>query len=159
MYSFAQELGGIAVALEHRYFGESLPFGPNETVYTQSQWDYLTLENVMADSVALVNHIQTTVPGASQAAVFVASGSYGGFLATIFRQNHPETFTGALASAPPLRGFVGGNATGSIDEFNWWRYLDMVYREQSIDAANNIERAWTVLRGRMAANNFYVIKV
>jgi len=126
MYSFAQELGGIAVALEHRYFGESLPFGPNETAYTQAQWAPLTLENVMDDAVALIDHIRTTIPNATQAPAFVASGSYGGFLATMFRQNHAETFTGALASAPPLRGFVGGNATGAVDEFNWWRYLSVV---------------------------------
>jgi hypothetical protein len=40
----------MTVSLEHRYFGESLPFG-QEFSFTRENISYLTLQNVMADAV------------------------------------------------------------------------------------------------------------
>jgi serine carboxypeptidase S28 len=73
MYTYAEQLGGLAVSLEHRYFGESLPFGPN-TSWTSPAMKYLTLDNVMADAVNFIGMLKKTVSGASTSKVFVASG-------------------------------------------------------------------------------------
>lgn len=43
--------------IEHRYFGDSLPFGPINSTLTYN-WDYLTLNNVMMDSVEFVQFIK-----------------------------------------------------------------------------------------------------
>jgi len=53
MYSWAQELEGMAVSLENRYFGESQPFGPSLS-FTPMNIAYLTLDNVMADAVNFI---------------------------------------------------------------------------------------------------------
>jgi alpha-beta hydrolase superfamily lysophospholipase len=122
-HDFAKELNGIAVALEHRYFGESVPFGADLSNYTPQQWKYLTLDNVMDDAVYFVQSLKKNVTGAHNATTFAAGGSYGGFLMTMFRQNRPEIFTGVLASSPPIRAFFGGNETNVPDQFNWWTYV------------------------------------
>ncbi len=119
MYHFAQELNGLAVSLEHRYFGESLPFGANVS-WTNEKLKYLTLDNVMADAVTFINFLKETIPGTEKSKVITASGSYGGFLATAFRQNHPDTFLASIASAGPVRGF--GNDSDP-DSYNWWNYV------------------------------------
>ena len=73
MYYFAEKLGGLAVSLEHRYFGKSLPFGPNQS-YTPSGMKYLTLDNVMADAVTFIDMIRASTPGANDSKTIVASG-------------------------------------------------------------------------------------
>jgi len=44
------EQGGLMLAVEHRYFGESLPFGKNS--YKPENLKYLTIENALAGAVA-----------------------------------------------------------------------------------------------------------
>lgn len=135
MYEWAKELGGIAVALEHRYFGESTPFGPEKS-YTNDGFRYLTLDNVMADAANFVDMIKDNVTGAADSKCIVASGtyivatfelsngyiqgSYGGFLAGAFRLNRPDSFFGAIASAGPVMGF--GNSSDP-ESYNWWNWV------------------------------------
>ena len=56
MWENAQELGALLVFGEHRYYGETQPF-PNAHPLTPSQLQYLSVEQSLADHVALVNHI------------------------------------------------------------------------------------------------------
>jgi hypothetical protein len=93
------------------------------------------MDNVMMDTVQFAEWIKSNVTGAQNSKVIVGSGkscqcsaslylviimtgSYGGFLATIHRQNHPESIFAALASAGPVRG-MGANNT-SPERFLWW---------------------------------------
>ena len=69
---FAQQLGGMSVSLEHRYFGLSLPFGNDS--YTNDNFQFLTLDNVMADAVSFVEMLQSTFPGAKDSKCIVSSG-------------------------------------------------------------------------------------
>lgn len=73
-FTFAQELGGMAVSLEHRYFGESMPFGNSTVSWTPMNMKYLTLDNVMADAVNFVNMLKTNYSGASESKTLVTSG-------------------------------------------------------------------------------------
>lgn len=133
-YSWAQETNGIAVILEHRYFGQSAPFNATDPATQQAEFQYLTLDNVMADAANFLSYLKKNVTGAEDSKVIVFSGmflpvrlmshflicrpgSYGGFLSTVFRQNMPDTIFGAIASAPPAQGM--GNNTKTPGFFNW----------------------------------------
>jgi hypothetical protein len=72
LYAWANELGGIVTGIEHRYFGESLPYG-NQS-FTAQGFESLTLDNIIRDSVALIDWIKDTVPGASGSKVIVFGG-------------------------------------------------------------------------------------
>ena len=120
LYDFAKSLHAVVAIMEHRYFGLSKPFPGNETDYTPAQWKYLTLDNVMDDAVNFVTSLRRNTTGSDKAPVFAASGSYGGFLMTMFRQNRPDTFTGVIASAPPLRSSYGEGDTNAPGKYHWW---------------------------------------
>lgn len=68
---YAVELQAIVVAIEHRYFGYSFP--PDFDGSTKS-YSALTLDNVLMDSVALINHIKKSVPGAQDSKVVATGG-------------------------------------------------------------------------------------
>ncbi|KAI1134031.1 peptidase S28 [Hypoxylon sp. FL0543] len=146
MYEYAKQLNGLAVSLEHRYFGQSLPFGQDS--HSSSNMKFLTLDNVMADAVSLVEHIKETYNGASDSKAIVASGSYGGFLAAAFRLNHPDTFFGSLASAGPVRSFSNSS---DPDTYNWWRWVNRVYLDRSKEASDKIKNAFNVLQKRLVS--------
>jgi hypothetical protein len=75
--AWVKELGGIAVALEHRYFGVSCPYGLN---YTESAtWDPallkpLTLDNVLLDAATFVQWVKQSYHGTENSKIIVASG-------------------------------------------------------------------------------------
>lgn len=122
MHDFARELGGVAASIEHRYFGQSIPLGPSKA-NTPDGLKYLTLDNVMDDTVKFIEEIRVNVTGADQSRVIVASGSYGGLVTTALRLNRPEIIYGAIASSPPLRSYLtaDGNVPGRFDTWNWVR--------------------------------------
>ncbi|KAI0380613.1 peptidase S28 [Hypomontagnella monticulosa] len=153
MYEYARQLGGLAVSLEHRYFGESLPFGQDS--HTTSNMKYLTLDNVMADAVSFVEHIKKTNNGTSDSKAIIASGSYGGFLSAAFRLNHPDTFFGSLASAGPVKSFSNSS---DPDTYNWWKWVNRVYLDRSKEAADKIQHAFETLQNRFTSGDVAGLK-
>lgn len=97
---FASALGGLILASEHRYYGASLPFGAAS--FSISNLRFLTIENALADYVALLQHVRATVPGAAQSAALTFGGSYGGYLSARIRAQYPAAVQGAVASAAPV---------------------------------------------------------
>ena len=75
-YTWAKETNRIAVTLEHRYFGESAPFGASDHTKQSKEYAYLTLDNVMADGVAFMDHIKQNITVAQDSEAIVLSGTY-----------------------------------------------------------------------------------
>ncbi|KAJ4481926.1 serine carboxypeptidase S28-domain-containing protein [Lentinula aciculospora] len=138
LYSWAQELGDIATAIEHRYFGKSLPFGNDS--WTRDNIQYLTLDNVMADGVEFVNSIKANVTGAEHSP---PKGSYGGFLTAMFRLNHPETFFGGVASAGPSTMIKCGP----------FRQVSNVHSDRSAEEAAKIKEGLLALEQRFQTDD------
>ncbi|KAH8797338.1 peptidase S28 [Xylogone sp. PMI_703] len=104
------------------------------------QYETLTLDNVMLDSVKFIQHIKSTTKGVTQSTPAIILGSsYGGFLSQVIRLNHPETFFGSVAWAAPVRGF--GPDRGNPDRSNWINHVTNVYLDQSVVAAQKIKNA------------------
>lgn len=76
--TWAEELGALAVSLEHRYFGLSCPYGLNYSeaaTWDISQMDGLTLENVLLDGVSFITWLTSGgYPAAKGAKVIVIGG-------------------------------------------------------------------------------------
>lgn len=154
-YAYAKDLGGMAVSLEHRYFGESLPFG--DASHDPENMKYLTLDNVMADAATFIAQIKENYTGAADSKAIVASGSYGGYLAAAFRLNHPDAFYGALASAGPVPSMGFGNSTDP-NIYNWWAWINRVYLDRSAEASAKIKHAFKVLKNRLESTNVGSLK-
>ena len=124
----AEDLGAALVAIEHRFFGGSFPAGVGADNATKEDFLPLTMENVVADSVALVQWVKNTVPGAQNSRVIVNGGSYGASVATVDRLWYPEVFYAAWASAPQLRSF-GPDLDANDDKYGFWDWVSSTVAE------------------------------
>lgn len=84
------------VAVEHRYYGDSLP----RPTFSTEDLQYLTTEEALAD----LSTIQTYLSHANHwTGKWIAfGGSYSGSLAAYYRMKYPNQVAGALASSAPV---------------------------------------------------------
>lgn len=82
--TLAKEFGALVVFGEHRYYGESMPFG--DETFERQNLKYLTVEQAMLDYVELIKMIKK---GNEDRAVIVGGGSYGGMLSAWLRMKYP----------------------------------------------------------------------
>ena len=87
----AQQLGANFVALEHRYYGESQPFAELTTENLQ----YLSVEQAIEDLASFQKWMMAN-EGLTGKWVTIG-GSYPADLAAIYRLEHPELVSGAIA--------------------------------------------------------------
>lgn len=84
--TLAETFGALVVFGEHRYFGESMPFG--EDSFNREYLPYLTVEQTMMDFVDLIKSVKEE-RNMQDRAVIVGGGSYGGMLAAWLRMKYP----------------------------------------------------------------------
>ena len=87
--TLAEQFGAITVWGEHRYFGESMPFG--DETFNRENLEYLTVEQAMMDYVDLIYDFKKA-NGLEDRAVIVGGGSYGGMLSAWLRMKYPHVF-------------------------------------------------------------------
>lgn len=138
MWESAPAYGALMVFAEHRYFGQSLPFGASTaehmqylsaeqvtcihgvhsrlTAHTQALADYATLVYFLRDGIPNgynVPFIGTATPHHALHIKYIImaafGGSYGGMLASWFRIKYPNAVDGAIAGSAPIVNFMGQN--------------------------------------------------
>lgn len=116
MWETAEEFGALLVFAEHRYYGESMPYGP-KSYDDKSRLGYLTSEQALADYVDLITYLRRNGSSwqlyeeagdvfddtladdggaGSSNPVIVFGGSYGGMLAAWFRIKYPAVVEGSV---------------------------------------------------------------
>jgi len=105
MWDIAPEFKALLVFAEHRYYGESMPFGNESCTKDPLKVGYLSSSQALADYAQLITSIKGTVPGAESSPVIVFGGSYGGMLAAWFRTKFPHVVAGAIAASAPIAQF------------------------------------------------------
>ena len=73
---------------EHRYYGESLPFG--DLSFTKDNIKYLTVDQTLMDYTYLIQNLKAVNPNYKYSPVFAFGGSYGGMLAAWYRMKFPH---------------------------------------------------------------------
>lgn len=122
------------VFAEHRYYGESLPFG-NKSFDAPERSGYLTSEQALADYADLLaNKVNT-----KRRPVIAFGGSYGGMLAAWIRIKYPHIVAGAIAASAPILQF-----TADCNRFN--TILTSVFRTTNANCSENIRHSWRVLQ-------------
>ena len=93
-----KKFGGISVAVEHRFYGTSLPLGgltPNNLVH-------LTTDNNLEDTRAIIALLNP----AGKRRVITHGGSYSGGTASWFRTLYPDVATGSISSSGVVNALV-----------------------------------------------------
>jgi len=96
MNEFAEEENAFIVYAEHRYYGQSLPYGNSS--FTPENMAYLSVENALADFAQLIVELKKTYKGP----LICFGGSYGGLLSMYMRMTYPNLVNGALAASSPV---------------------------------------------------------
>ncbi|XP_005074170.1 lysosomal Pro-X carboxypeptidase [Mesocricetus auratus] len=136
MWDVAEELKAMLVFAEHRYYGESLPFG-EDSFKDSRHLNFLTSEQALADFAELIRHLKRTVPGAENQPVIALGGSYGGMLAAWFRMKYPHLVVGALAASAPIWQFEN---LVPCDVF--MKIVTEDFRKSGPHCSESIRRSW-----------------
>jgi lysosomal Pro-X carboxypeptidase len=103
MWERAEEFGALLVWSEHRYYGESQPFGSVEQSVANKT--YLSVEQALADHAKAAGSVRSAYNVPTSAATVAFGGSYGGMLATWLRLTRPDAVDGAVAASAPVLSF------------------------------------------------------
>jgi hypothetical protein len=106
----AKLLGAAVVVLEHRYYGESVPFSE----LTLANMKFLTIHNALEDTATFQRYAMANLP--LKGKWISVGGSYAGMLAAYYRERHPELVVGAWGSSAPINvqlSFWGYDAIAS----------------------------------------------
>lgn len=97
----AQKLNAAMFGLEHRFFGDSQPFGDLELEHLK----YLTIDQAMADLSKFISDVILKHKNAAKNTkirIGVIGGSYPGALSSWFRLKYPQFAFASWASSAPI---------------------------------------------------------
>eukprot|EP00759_Apiculatamorpha_spiralis_P011463 PhF_6_TR18887/c0_g1_i2/m.27512/K01285/PRCP; lysosomal Pro-X carboxypeptidase len=96
----APRLGALLLFAEHRYFGESMPFGVNHS-WDYGRINYLSSEQALADYAYFLTTWKRQ-NNVTDCPVISFGGSYGGMLTAWFRSKYPNVVIGGFAASAPF---------------------------------------------------------
>jgi len=102
----AKDYGALVLEPEHRFYGESLPFG-NES-FTRENLKMMSSQQALADAAHFIKKLGEaygcTKRGTSTyCPVLTIGGSYPGFLSAMMRLRYPSVVDMAYAASAPMR--------------------------------------------------------
>ncbi|MCW7553042.1 S28 family serine protease [Endozoicomonas gorgoniicola] len=137
MAEYAKILEGAALAVEHRYFGDSKPFGsckPGD----KGCYKFLTIEQALQDCRNIINHVTNNLQ-IKPDLIISFGGSYGGVLGYLMRVHFPELIYGAVVSGAATKTIGSGLESTGI----WFdKGVSAPYLQQG-ECAQYIEKQFT----------------
>ncbi|CAG2108608.1 unnamed protein product [Medioppia subpectinata] len=126
MGEIAPKFGALAVVLEHRYYGKSVPTPDLST----ENLKYLSSELALKDTQQFALYLMKKLSlEGSKWVVF--GGSYAGNLAAWFREKYPNIAAGAIASSAPVEAVV-----------DFMGYAGVVSESLGKECSDNIRKAF-----------------
>ncbi|KAK7330920.1 hypothetical protein VNO77_25126 [Canavalia gladiata] len=137
VWEIAPQFGAMVVFPEHRYYGESMPYGSKEEAYKNATTlSYLTAEQALADFSVLLTDLKQNF-SAKDCPVVLFGGSYGGMLAAWMRLKYPHIAIGALASSAPILQFEN-----IVPPETFYDIVSNDFRRESSSCFNYIKQSW-----------------
>ncbi|KAL2522446.1 Serine carboxypeptidase S28 family protein [Forsythia ovata] len=148
VWEIAPRFGAMIVFPEHRYYGESMPYGSREEAYKNvTTLAHLTSEQALADYAVLITELKRNL-SAQACPVVLFGGSYGGMLAAWMRLKYPHIAIGALASSAPVLQFED-----IVPPETFYDIVSNDFRRESVDCFNTIKESWNVIASEGEKND------
>ncbi|XP_028772752.1 lysosomal Pro-X carboxypeptidase isoform X2 [Neltuma alba] len=148
IWEIAPQFGAMVVFPEHRYYGESVPFGSKEEAYKNATTlSYLNTEQALADFAVLLTELKQNL-SCKDCPVVLFGGSYGGMLAAWMRLKYPHISIGALASSAPILQFEN-----IVPPETFYDIVSNDFRRESSSCFNYIKQSWSELKSKGQTNN------
>ena len=101
----AQRWQGLVIAVEHRYYGKSMPFGNDSLKLENMHW--LNSEQALKDLAYFTEQMNTKKMYKINNNPWIAvGGSYPGALSAWYRYKYPHLTIGAIASSAVINAFA-----------------------------------------------------
>lgn len=153
IFEAAATFKAAVVVGEHRYYGDSLPFGAG-TYNKTANLQWLTSEQALADYAVLLTALKDPsspsylAAGVSpKTAVVAFGGSYGGMLTAWARMKYPHVYAGGIAASAPIWQFT--NLTG--DE-TFSSIATRTFSKASPQCSAGVRAAWSAMDGMSLAD-------
>ncbi|GJP37193.1 hypothetical protein CLOM_g21628 [Closterium sp. NIES-68] len=141
----AVEFGALVVGPEHRYYGESMPFGSEKESFSNaSTRAFLTTEQAMADMAVLLTQLKADL-SAHNSPIILFGGSYGGMLAAWFRLKYPHIAAGAIAASAPILQYED-----IVPSDTFYRIVSQDFKMESESCFEAIRSSWAAIREEAA---------
>ncbi|XP_066591326.1 lysosomal Pro-X carboxypeptidase-like [Prorops nasuta] len=146
MWEIAIDFNALLVFAEHRYYGESLPFG-NDSHSSPKHIGYLTTQQAIADYVDLIEYFRSQQQY-GRSPVIVFGGSYGGMLSAWMRMKYPHIVQGAIASSAPMLQFP------DITDCNsFYGIVSSDFQSINSNCGDNIRKSWGEIKNLFSTEN------
>ncbi|GAB2285427.1 hypothetical protein Dimus_019878 [Dionaea muscipula] len=128
----------LLVYIEHRYYGESIPFGltMEQVVKNATVLGYFNSAQALEDYAEVIIYLKQKL-NAHFSPVIVIGGSYGGMLASWFRLKYPHVALGALASSAPILYF-----DDITPQDGYYSVVTKDFRDTSESCYQSIRKSW-----------------
>ncbi|OAY86114.1 lysosomal Pro-X carboxypeptidase-like isoform X1 [Ananas comosus] len=148
VWEFAPRFSALVVFAEHRYYGESMPFGSKERAYKDAEsLSYLTAEQALADYAILLTDLKKNL-SSENSPVVLFGGSYGGMLAAWMRLKYPHIAIGALASSAPILQFEN-----IVPPETFYDLVSNDFKRESVSCFKAIKESWDALEAQGKEHN------
>ncbi|KAA8550287.1 hypothetical protein F0562_001971 [Nyssa sinensis] len=144
----ASRFNGLLIYIEHRYYGDSMPFGSeNEAFQNATTLGFFSSTQALADYAQLIIDLKRNL-SAENCPIIALGGSYGGMLASWFRLKYPHIAFGALASSAPILYF------DDITPQNGYHVIvSNDFRDTSESCYDTIKQSWSEIDKVAAESN------
>ncbi|XVF15373.1 hypothetical protein REPUB_Repub09cG0146700 [Reevesia pubescens] len=140
VWDIAPRFGAMVLFPEHRYYGESMPYGSKEEAYKNATTlSCLTTEQAIADFAVLITDLKRNL-SAEGCPVVLFGGSYGGMLAAWMRLKYPHIAIGALASSAPILQFED-----IVPPETFYNIVSNSFKRESSSCFDTIKQSWYAL--------------
>ncbi|KAL8160355.1 hypothetical protein V2J09_001892 [Rumex salicifolius] len=140
LWEIAPRFRAMVLFPEHRYYGESMPYGGAKEAYKNATTlAYLTAEQALADYAVLIRELKRNL-SAEACPVVLFGGSYGGMLAAWMRLKYPHVAIGALASSAPILQFED-----IVPVETFYDLVSYNFKRESYSCFNTIKKSWDEL--------------
>ncbi|KAL8528904.1 hypothetical protein ACS0TY_006393 [Phlomoides rotata] len=148
IWEVAPRFRAMIVFPEHRYYGESMPYGSREEAYKNATTlAHLTAEQALADFAVLITDLKRNL-SAQASPVVLFGGSYGGMLAAWMRLKYPHIAVGAFASSAPILQFED-----VVPPETFYDIVSNDFRRESVSCFNAIRDSWNAIESEVQKAN------